>query len=198
MQAIKINNKISYVPASDDPLSADIGIIKDNGSLWLYDVGDNENTAADPGADCCIVLSHFHADHTGNLEKLSAGTVFVSKETYQHTHRGTIVDSCITLGNLRIFPLPSSHAKGCLGLEIDGTYAFVGDALYCKGKNGRYFYNAQLLKDEISVLKKLEASYLLVSHFPGLVRSKDEVIEELERIYSSRTRNEIEIPVTFD
>ena len=36
---IVINDKISYIEATDDPLSADIGIIRDSGRTWLFDVG---------------------------------------------------------------------------------------------------------------------------------------------------------------
>ena len=44
MNRIRINDKISYIEASDNPLSADIGIIEDNGSTWLYDVGNGEKS----------------------------------------------------------------------------------------------------------------------------------------------------------
>ena len=106
-----------------------------------------------------------------------------------------MVDSDIFTDELHIFPLPSSHAKGCLGLEVDGTYAFVGDALYCKEKGGEYVYNAQLLKDEIEVLKNLRSRYLLVSHYDGFLREKDEVIAELEEIYKRREKNSAYIKV---
>ena len=43
MNKIKLTDKISYIAASTDPLSADIGIIRDNGVTWLYDVGNGEN-----------------------------------------------------------------------------------------------------------------------------------------------------------
>lgn len=195
MKEITINEKISYIPASDNPLSADIGIIRTGGKTWLFDVGNDERSIEGLDGTYNVVLSHFHADHVGNLEKTSCKELFISKETYDHVLRGTVVRDSIAAGNLRVFPIPSSHTKGCLGLEVDGTYAFVGDALYSKVKDGCYVYNAQLLKDEIAVLKGLQASFLLVSHFDGLIRRKEEVLAELEEIYEMRTKNEAYIKV---
>lgn len=193
MKEIRITDTISYLPASDNPLCADIGIIRDGSRTWLYDVGNGEDNIA--GLDGCyrVVLSHFHQDHTGNIGRIQTEDVYVSRETFAHVQTGAIVESDISIGNLHIFPIPSSHVKGCLGLEIDGTYAFVGDATYSKAKNGCYIYNAQLLQAEIALLKKLQAPYLLVSHFPGLLRDRATVLAELEEIYAMRTPNEAEI-----
>ena len=88
--------------------------------------------------------------------------------------------------NQRQHQLYSSHCKGCLGLEVGGQYAFVGDALYCKSKDGAYLFSVQLVRDLLGVLKKLSAPYLLASHHPGMVRSRAEVIAELEALYAMR------------
>ena len=190
-----INEKISYIECSDDPLSADIGIIRDGDAVWLYDVGSDERAISELTGNYNVVLSHFHQDHTGNIGKLNIKEAFVSPETKRHVQMGTVADKDIYIGNLHIFPLPSSHCKGCLGLEVDETYAFVGDALYSKFRDGYYIFNAQLVKDAIAVLKKLKAPYLLVSHFKGLVRRRDEVIAELEELYRHRDKNSPEIKV---
>lgn len=195
MKEIVINEKISYIECSDDPLSADIGIIRDGDAVWLYDVGSDERAVSELTDNYNVVLSHFHQDHTGNLGKLSIMEAFVSDETKRHVQMGTVADRDIYIGNLHIFPLPSSHCKGCLGLEVDETYAFVGDALYSKFRDGYYIFNAQLVKDEIAVLKRLKAPYLLVSHFKGLVRRRDEVIAELTELYQHRDKNSPEIKV---
>ncbi len=39
MDEIIINDKIRYIPCSENPLSADIGIIREGADTWLYDVG---------------------------------------------------------------------------------------------------------------------------------------------------------------
>lgn len=197
MRLITINDKISYIEASDDPLSADIGIVKTDGGVWLYDVGNGENAISRLTGSYHIVLSHFHADHSGNIGKVRAETLYVSKETFRHVGRGSVVSSDISVGDLHVFPLPSSHTKGSLGLEVAETYAFVGDALYSRVRDGFYLYNAQLLRDEIEVLRALKAPYLLVSHFKGLVRDRAEVLEELQAIYTMREkdRTEIRVPI---
>ena len=195
MNRIEINERISYIEATEEPLSADIGIIRCDDTEWLYDVGNDVRSLAGLGGQYNVVLSHFHQDHTGSLDKVRIRDLYVSGETFRHTGRGTVVAGELRIGDLRIFQIPSSHTKGCLGLEIGNEYAFAGDALYCKVKDGYYVYNAQLLKDEIEVLKTLKAPKLLVSHFKGLVRPKDEVITELEQIYSMREKNSPDIRV---
>ena len=190
-----INEKISYIECSEDPLSADIGIIRDGDTTWLYDVGGDEGAVSELTGDYHVVLSHFHQDHTGNIGKIAVKEAFVSDETKHHIKMGTVADRDIYIGNLHIFPQPSSHCKGCLGLEVDETYAFVGDALYSKFRDGYYIFNAQLVKDEIAVLQNLKAPYLLVSHLKGLVRRRDEVIAELTELYQHRDKNSPEIKI---
>mgnify|MGYP005770337445 CR=1 FL=1 len=195
MEEIMINEKISYIASSDDPLSADIGIIRNAASTWLFDVGNDKRAIRELTGNYTVVLSHFHKDHTGNLDKLNVKDVFVSSETKRHVQTGTIIDRDRYIDHLHLFPLPSSHCKGCLGLEVDETYAFVGDALYCRVKDGYYIFNVQLLKDEIAVLKQLKAPYLLVSHFKGMVRRRDEVIAELEELYRQRDKHSPEMRI---
>ena len=195
METRRISDKISYIPATESPLSADIGIIRDGGQTWLFDVGNSTAAIDGLSGSFQVVLSHFHGDHTGNLKKLDIQNLYVSGETRRHIGGGFLVKEDLFLGAMHLFPIPSSHCKGCLGLEIDEAYAFVGDALYCKGKNGDYFYSTQLLRDEIAVLKKLKAPCLLVSHHPGLVRSREEVIAELEELYAQRDTGSDIIPV---
>lgn len=190
---IKINEKISYIPASDGPLSADIGIINDGGTLWLYDVGGDEAKISALDGIYNVVISHFHNDHTGNIGKINISELYGSKETFKHTHFGNVVSDEFVSGSVRVFSIPSSHCKGCLGMEIDETFAFVGDALYCRHKNGKRTYNAQILKDEIDCLKNIKAQFLLVSHYDGFVRRKEDVIAELEAVYEKRVGNCAEI-----
>ena len=193
-----INDKISYMEATENPLSADIGIVKDGEESWLYDVGNGDSAISGLDGSYNVVLSHFHPDHIGNIGKLNVRDLYVSKETYRYLPKDMkanihIVTEPVVIGNLHIFPIPSSHSKGCLGLEVDDSYAFVGDALYCRFKDNSYVYNAQLLKDGMRILKTLKSSMLLCSHYKGLVRSKDEVLAELEEIYSKRVKDSPEI-----
>ncbi len=195
MDEIRINEKISYIPSHEEPLSAEIGIIRENDATWLYDVGSGKNGIMAVNERYNVVLSHFHQDHTANIDRIQTKELFVSKETFTHIHKGTVVYDDLTIGNLHVFHLPSSHAKGCLGLEVDNTYAFIGDATYCKVQNGCYVYNAQLLKEEIETLENLKATFLLVSHFAGFVRRKEDVVAELKAIYETRDSSSPEIVI---
>lgn len=195
MPDMVINDKISYISCSENPLSADIGIIREGADTWLYDVGGDADRICELTGSYHVVLSHFHQDHTGNLQRLNIHELYVSRETKRHVGMGTVVAGDLRIGSLHLFPLPSSHCKGCLGLEVDETYAFVGDALYSKFRDGCYVFNTQLVREEIAALKKLKAPYLLVSHFEGLVRRREEVIGELEEVYSLRVGNSPEILV---
>ena len=74
MELIKISPRISYLPASAPPLSADVGIITVSGAVWIFDAGSNDealNLINSIKRERRIVLSHFHADHTANLHRLT-------------------------------------------------------------------------------------------------------------------------------
>lgn len=188
-----ISKEISYVEASNDPLSADIGIIDSSAGIWLYDVGKDPNSIASLKDRYNVVLSHFHSDHTGNLDLPDIDKLYVSKYTYKHIGQGIVVDDDLYVADLHIFPLPSSHTKGALGLEVKGEFAFIGDAMYSQVKGEYYVYNVQLLKEEIQTLKNLKAKFLLISHRKGLIMPKDQAIKQLEGIYAKRDKTSDEI-----
>ena len=111
----QISDKISYIPATENPLSADIGIIRDGGQTWLFDVGNG--TAAIDGLSgrFQVVLSHFHQDHTGNLQRLDIQNLYVSGETRRHIGSGILVTQDLLLGAMHLFPIPSSPARDAWG-----------------------------------------------------------------------------------
>ena len=74
-------------------------------------------------------------------------------------------------------------------MEAEG-FAFLGDGTYTEKKGGRYVYNATLLKDMITCLKSLEATTFLLSHDPRYALPREEVILNLEKIYSRRKKEE--------
>ena len=111
----QISDKISYIPATENPLSADIGIIRDGGQTWLFDVGNGTAAIDGLSGSFQVVLSHFHQDHTGNLQRLDIQNLYVSGETRRHIGSGILVKEDLFLGGMHLFPIPSSHCKGCLG-----------------------------------------------------------------------------------
>lgn len=192
---IKITDRLSYIRATENPLSADVVIFYGDENLWFFDVGADKsvaealNTFEKPKK---AVFSHFHPDHTANLEHIVFSEIFLGANTFKYIKRGTVVDNDVFIDDgerIHIFPLPSSHAKGSLGMET-GDYAFLGDAVYSTMKQGRVCYNASVLREEISVLKKLSAKFFLISHDEKFIRPKDEIITELEEIHNKRDPKE--------
>lgn len=193
-ERINIADRLSYWKARSSPLSSDIGIFEGREYTWVFDAGNG-----DIAAECLkslpkprrVVLSHFHQDHIGSLNEAEFDSLYQGAYTFKHTGMGDIVRDSMTFEDgalIRLFEIPSSHAKGCIGMEINETYAFLGDSTYCTAKNpqGRYAYNATLLFDELRVLKSLRAEYFLLSHDETFIRKKDDVVAELEEIYGRR------------
>lgn len=187
-----ISREIAYLEASENPLSADVGIIRDGGVTWIFDVGGNDSAAEIINGiedEKMVVLSHFHADHTANLDKIDCARIYGGGFTCKRLKKGILVEKNLYIDNVHLFPVPSTHAKGCIGLEF-GDYAFLGDSTYAAGKDGRAAYNAGLLLETIKALKSLKAENFLLSHGKPFVRPRERVIGELERIYSYRRKNE--------
>lgn len=186
---------IKYLPASEKPLSADVILIETPDFICVYDVGSSEKARSvieNITKKKIVVLSHFHTDHTANLSRITFDELYAGKETVRYTKAGIVVNQELCLSLLRIMPIPSVHAKGSI-LLCYGEYAFCGDACYCAAKNGRPFYNAQLLKAQINLLCGLEVKYLALSHKEGLLCSKEEVVCELKKIYATRNKDSSEI-----
>lgn len=211
----KIDESISYIPASMNPLSADVAFIKTENATWLFDAGSSDeafDAISEVQGKKNIVLSHFHPDHTANVTRLEFDNLFMSNHTARYfrnfidgTHCGNVDNS--NSGNnkpdvkiidstfkdestgLKICTIPSSHAKGCLCL-VYKDYAFLGDATYCKEKNGSRVYNVQQLKAEISFIESLQCRYVCLSHDEKFVHEKLMILKLLKSIYDKRTENE--------
>ena len=195
MEIIKINDRISYIKATEKPLSADVGIVCGDEFVWIFDVGADELVPMELKSIEKLknaVISHFHPDHMTNLDKMEFSEIFLGANTFKYAKKGKTVEKDIFIDDgikIHIFLLPSSHAKGSIGLEA-GEYAFLGDAAYATMKRGKVCYNASVLKEEITVLKSLSAKYFLLSHDEKFIYPKDEVIKNLEEIYSKRDPKE--------
>ena len=143
MDMVKIDDIISYIPACRDPLSADVGVITGNKKTWIFDVGSSESTLEEIQQierEKAIVISHFHPDHMGNLQKINCPEIYVGANTLRYSGKGTVVDSDLYVEDgvrMHLFPIPCCHAKGSLGLEVNETYAFIGDATTPTRKAGK-------------------------------------------------------------
>ena len=132
-----------HIGPTVEPLSSDSYIIKTDKSekTWIFDVGSNSDameTLSSHPSHKNVIISHFHDDHTYNLRRVKFDRVYVSAYSAKHIKECisdySVVEDDIYIedGDLKIhiFEIPSSHSKGCLGLEINEEYAFLGDAAY--------------------------------------------------------------------
>jgi len=191
-ELISITDNISYLKATENPLSADVVFVKQSDCTWIFDVGSSDKAFEEIQritGQKNIVISHFHQDHTANLSRLSYDKLFVGGYSAKFVNATVLIEETDFGERISIMPIPSSHSKGCLVLRC-GDYAFVGDAIYLTEKKGRPCYNAQKLKEEIDFLKKLDVKYIGVSHARVFVRPKQGIIRMLETIYSKRNGND--------
>ena len=72
-----LTGQVGYLPATESPLSAAVGLVRTDEMLWVYDLGSTPDVAAAvnalPGKKT-VVLSHFHPDHMGNLGRVECET----------------------------------------------------------------------------------------------------------------------------
>ena len=201
MEMKKITEDIFYIPATSHPLSADVGIIRRKDELWIFDVGSSEEAAAIVNGLPCrknIVLSHFHPDHMGNIASIEYDALYAGAYTCRRLDKATAVcEHRYFESGIHLFPLPSSHAKGCVGLEY-GAYAFLGDGTYSGVKGGRTVYNAGLLQALITTLGTLSAEWFLQSHREPFLCSKAEVLASLQEIYRRRDNQSPYIDIAAD
>ena len=187
----QINEYLSILPSTETPLSAEVYIIKGNTHNYIFDVGITKQAKEliESIPNKIFIISHFHPDHLGNLKYFMCtdNNLYIGDYTYKILGYGTVVKNIIEINdgiNLKIIPIPNSHAKGSLCVIINDLYLLIGDSLYCNTKG----YNVSLLYSEIKLLKELKYSYVLSSH-KDKTYDKDTVIKELEYYYSKKDKN---------
>ncbi len=210
----RINDRISYIPPSENPLSADVVVIRGDERIYVFDVGASAQTLKYINSlpdDKVIVISHFHEDHAKWVRfSASAGKgtedtgkspfffpegpypsfsrLYVSRFTSKYTGGGDIVTEPVIIkdgAELEIAPIPSTHAKGCLALTFDREIIFTGDATYAAFIDGAPSYNAQFLKEQIGFFERSKASKVYLSHKDRPLTEKETVLEELKAIYKT-------------
>ncbi|MCQ2091037.1 MAG: hypothetical protein MJY85_00005 [Fibrobacter sp.] len=218
-----LQSRILHLPASTpsdtSPLSADVYAIRGETVWWIFDVGASDETAdfinnlpcdgVAPGTAPLkknIIISHFHRDHFFNLSRVHFDNLFVGRETFRHcdesirARRGTqVVESPLQFEDglqIRIEPIPSSHAKGSLILTVGDAIAFLGDSTYpTVNHRGPDFYNVQLLYQQIQFLRACPTQFYYMSHRRFVPREKESVLQILESYYSKRQPNKNQIEV---
>jgi len=185
----KMNEEIYYLLKNKEPLSAEVFIIKEKNNVYIYDVGNGEkyiNIINKFQENKHVILSHFHPDHIYNLLHINYDILYQSKNTSKYTKVNHFISQEINMGEISIFEIPSTHAKGCLALKYK-DYLFVGDALY---PNNKGLYNVNALKMQIDYLQNTKINYVIMSHHDPLIQTKEEVLQHLKKIYDYRNPKE--------
>lgn len=235
IECTKLTEHISYIKATDNPLSADVVLAEGEEYLYVFDVGNNAKVAEylnSISKKKCVILSHFHADHMGNIGRVNWNTVYFGANTEKYFGQyipdyakqrfadlpgmlagvlgAEMREECRTFPkyvtvfdavkiqdgiSVEIHHVPNSHAKGALLLQVNEKYIFMGDSLYSKMDGENYVYNAQLLKEEIELIKRLPGEQIFSSHEERPLKNKAAVLRFLEQIYEKREKNDAYIRV---
>ena len=161
----QLSGRIRYIPASDQPLSADVFIIEGDTAFYVFDVGCNDaafEAIAALHKPVTVILSHFHRDHAGNMSRLMPQQTLAGARTMKYIAQGTLVDKPLTIRDgvvIEVQPCVSPHAPGCLIATVDGEYTFIGDLHYARPGTGQ-----GEAKGMLNVLKRLQTRWFVVSH----------------------------------
>ena len=176
-----IGEKIKYLPAANEPLSADVYCIEGDQYSYVYDVGNNENSLHyinQLGKEKVVILSHYHKDHTGNIVGLYYRDLYVGNKTYEVIGKGIIVDGKLTINDgvrIDVIHCTSPHTDGSLIITVDNEYTLIADL---------YFTRPPFDKDKamkmIESLRDIDTKYFVISHQEDeKVIPKDKLIVEL-------------------
>lgn len=188
---IVINDYISYVESSENPLSSMVYIIKGSNYNYIFDVGASKEAREiiKNINNRKIIISHFHTDHMENLKFFTndIDNLYIGDYTKKILGYGNLLNDKIEINdgiNLKIIPIQNCHAKGSLCVIINDKYLLIGDSL----DGNRYGFNVTLLNSLIKFLKNNTFEYVLTSHSKDILK-KEDVIKELEYYYSNRDKN---------
>lgn len=161
----KIGASILYLPASEQPLSAEVYLIQGRKHTYLFDVGNNSQSLhviqSLPSPPIAI-LSHHHTDHTGNTLKTNFEKIYVGEFTREKINVGTVVSELLTIDDgviLEIIPCPSVHTPGSLILNVNREFCLIGDLFFYKPP-----VSAVLARQMVEALAQVDTRFFVVSH----------------------------------
>lgn len=160
-----ISAYLQYIPSSQEPLSAEAYIVNGEKYAYIFDVGSNEKTLqylSDVPKEKIVILSHFHQDHTANIDKLSYKKLYVGELTYEKIQKGIVVEECLTINDgvkIEIRNCPSPHTEGSLIVTVNGEYTLLADLYFTKPG-----HNQEMAYKMLEILKILDTKYFVVSH----------------------------------
>ncbi len=181
---------IRYLPASEEPLSADVFLIEGAAHMYVMDVGSCDAAYELLKAQekpLVVILSHFHADHTANMARLTPEELYTGTLTAKKVG-GTVVRDAVQLEDgvrLEIRHCPSPHVNGSLILTVNNTYTLLGDLVFFRSDN----YERGEAMHMLQVLEKLDTKYFICSHQDGKVQEKAKFLEVLRRLFDQKSKS---------
>lgn len=181
-----IGNRIRYIPAINDPLSADVYCIEGDKYCYVYDVGNDERSLQyinQIGKEKVVVLSHHHKDHTGNIVGLHYRDLYVGKKTYEIIGKGIIVEDALTINDgvrIDVFHCVSPHTEGSLIITVDNEYTLIADLYFTRPP-----FDEEKAMKMIDFLRNIDTQYFVISHQENEnVIPKEKLIAELTVYFS--------------
>ena len=181
-----ISGKIKYLPATNDPLSADVYCIEGDKYCYVYDVGNDDRSLRyinQIDKEKVIVLSHHHKDHTGNIVDLHYRDLYVGKKTYESIGKGIIIEDKLTINDgvkIEIAHCVSPHTDGSLIITVDNEYTLIADLYFTRSP-----FDKEKAMKMIDSLRSIDTKYFVISHQEDeKVISKGKMIDELTTYFN--------------
>lgn len=175
-----ISNYLHYIPATSEPLSADVYVIEGDSCAYIYDVGNNREVLSFLSGikEKVIILSHPHNDHVGNVDKLDYKALYAGDATCEKIGKGTVITDGLTINDgvkIQIRHCPSPHTGGSLIVTINNEYTLLADLYFTRPP-----FDKKLAHAMLKVLGEIETEYFVVSHQEANpVFEKEYLIREL-------------------
>ena len=177
-----IGKKIKYLPATNDPLSADVYCIEGDQYCYVYDVGNDDRSLQyinELSKERVIILSHYHKDHIGNIEDIHYRNLYVGKKTQEAIGKGIIVEDAITINDrvrIDVIHCISPHTDGSLIITVDNEYTLIADLYFTRPP-----FEMEKAMKMIETLRDIDTKYFVISH------QKDEKVIPKEKLISELT-----------
>lgn len=176
-----IGERIKYLPATNDPLSADVYCIEGDECCYVYDVGNDDRSLQyinQISKERIVILSHHHKDHTGNIVGIHYRDLYVGKQTTEVIGKGSIVEDKLTINDgvkIEIAYCVSPHAEGSLIITVDNEYTLIADLYFTRPP-----FDKEKAMKMIDSLRNIDTKYFVISHqVDEKVIPKEKLIAEL-------------------
>lgn len=181
-----IGKRIKYLPASNDPLSADVYCIEGDKYCYVYDVGNNDRSLQyinQIGKEKVVILSHHHKDHAGNIADIHYRDLYVGTKTYEVIGKGIIVEDKLTINDgvrIDVIHCTSPHTDGSLIITVDNEYTLIADLYFTRPP-----FDKEKAMKMIDFLRNIDTQYFVISHQEDeKVIPKEKLITELTAYFN--------------